>query len=126
MANYSKEWAFWCKERRKQRRLTRRELAKIVKIDPSYVTLIERDGYIPLRDKVQAIGRVFGDEQAACLLAGLLPDKMTPAQFQKLALGAQFETLSSHCKRLVRALATLPSKEQDQLTYAVRKLLGVA
>lgn len=122
--NYSRQWGTWVHDRRKVCRLTRRELAKTVKIDPSYVTLMERDGYVPHRDKVKAIGRLLGDEQAACLLAGMLPDNLTPMEYQKLTLGLQFETLTRHCQRLVRALAKLPAKEQDQLTYTVRKLLG--
>lgn len=48
-------WANYVKELRKRRRLTRRALAEMADLCPSYITLIERDGYIPKQDKVEAL-----------------------------------------------------------------------
>ena len=52
-------WAIFVKERRKARGLTRRKLAEMAEIDPSYVTLIERDGYVPRKDKVEMIAQAL-------------------------------------------------------------------
>lgn len=70
----NQSWASYVKEKRKTRRLTSRKLAEIAKIDPSYITLIERDGYIPRKDKVIDIGKALEvDENQILIMAGYAP-----------------------------------------------------
>lgn len=67
-------WSRWVRAQRKARQMTRRALAELAGMDPSYITLIERDGYVPSRSKVSAIGGVFGDTSKALIYAGYISD----------------------------------------------------
>lgn len=70
-------WANHVKERRKALGLTRRRLAELAGIDPSYVTLIERDGYVPRKDKVHDIARAIeADVDHTLLVAGYAPERI--------------------------------------------------
>jgi transcriptional regulator with XRE-family HTH domain len=70
-------WANYVRDRRKARQLTRRKLAEMAKIDPSYVTLIERDGYVPRKDKVLEIARAIqADADHTLLVAGYAPERI--------------------------------------------------
>ena len=70
-------WANYVRDRRKARQMTRRKLAELAKIDPSYVTLIERDGYVPRRDKVLEIAKALQAEvDRTLLVAGFAPEKI--------------------------------------------------
>lgn len=52
-------FAAYVKQHRKKKDLTRVQMAKLVGIDPSYVTLIERDGRVPTQLIVERLGRVL-------------------------------------------------------------------
>ncbi len=71
------KWAEYVRKHREKAGKTRRDIAKGAGIDPSYVTLIERDGYVPNRLKVEALAvallRPVGE---ALLAAGYAPDKL--------------------------------------------------
>lgn len=67
-------WGTYVARKRAQLGLTRRQLAMQARMDASYLTLIERDGTIPTREKVDALGKIFGDRNAALLMAGFAPD----------------------------------------------------
>lgn len=69
-------WRAWILDRRKHFELTKRELAEMVGINASYVTLFERDGYVPSRAIVQAIGELFGCPDVALANAGYVPDSI--------------------------------------------------
>ena len=70
-------WANYVRDRRKACQMTRRKLAELAKIDPSYVTLIERDGYVPRKDKVLEIARAIqADADHTLLVAGYAPDQI--------------------------------------------------
>ncbi len=67
-------WANYVKEKRKSKNFTRRQLAMLAKIDPSYMTLIERDGFVPKRDKVISLASVVDcDPGEMLLMAGYSP-----------------------------------------------------
>jgi transcriptional regulator with XRE-family HTH domain len=70
----SPSWAAYVKEHRRTRRITRREMARLASIDPSYVTLIERDGMVPRQDVVCRLGRaLLLDEDRTLVAAGYAP-----------------------------------------------------
>lgn len=66
-------WADWVRVQRKRRLLTRRKFASLVGVDPSYVTLMERDGTVPSRLVVENIGRLFGSVEEATVMASYVP-----------------------------------------------------
>lgn len=47
MDRIKKEWARYVDQKRTSLHLTNRELARLGRMDASYITLIQRDGYIP-------------------------------------------------------------------------------
>ena len=68
-------WANYMKDKRRARNFTRRHLASLAKVDPSYLTLIERDGCIPRRDKVLSFAEILSaDPDEMLLMAGYAPN----------------------------------------------------
>lgn len=53
-------WGRYVAEIRVRRGLTRYQLADLADIDSSYVTVIERDGYIPSREVVKSMAKALG------------------------------------------------------------------
>lgn len=74
---HSAMWAEWVRRNREARNWSKRTLAAKVGVDPSYVTLWENDGYVPMRKKVQHVADAFGLPRAeAEIIAGLIPETM--------------------------------------------------
>lgn len=75
-------WALFVEQNRIKQGMTRRELGEKSQIDPSYVTLMERDGYVPRRDIVDRVVEVLkADPNLGRLAAGYAPlYKTTPEQ----------------------------------------------
>ncbi len=74
----SLQWANFVKMHRKRQGLTLRQLGHLAGIDGSYVTLIERDGVVPRKDKVLALARALGvNEDHMLLEAGYAPESIT-------------------------------------------------
>ena len=68
------EWGAYVTSHRKQLHLTRRELAYRACIDPSYLTLIERDGSVPASDIVERVAKALSvDVDMTLLIAGYAP-----------------------------------------------------
>lgn len=71
----SSTWAKVLKYHRCRLNLTSKKLAQKAGIDPSYITLMERGGHIPRREKVIALARAMEmDADALLLAAGYVPD----------------------------------------------------
>ncbi len=71
-----RDWGAWVRRNRKQQGMTMRELAEACCIDASYLTLIERDGFVPSRDVCENIGRVLDSPEAALIECLMLPASM--------------------------------------------------
>lgn len=66
-------WAEFVRSNRKANRIRQRELAHAVRIDQSYITLIEREGYVPRIDITRRISQFFGKEHEGLVCAGYSP-----------------------------------------------------
>lgn len=122
----NKDWAKQVSSRRKRiPYMTRWELAMRAGIDASYVTLIQRDGYVPSRDKVVAVAEALNwDTNEALLVAGYAPDYplelllgcLDEWQLEQLA-GGEFE-LFNEARHWVPA-------DQDELALGLRGFISV-
>ncbi len=118
-------WGQLVRDRRKARQLSRRELARIVGCDPSYVTLIERDGYVPRRHIVEALARALGAEQETMLLAAGYSNRTIAAVF----LQRQKDLLEGLCPALRRQLTRaiqLPPERQLIVAQTLSSVLRLA
>ena len=69
------KWASALITVRKRAHMTRRDIALAVDIDPSYITLMERDGNVPKREIVADIAKATGaNEDKLMMAAGYLPE----------------------------------------------------
>lgn len=121
-------WANHVRKERKGIGLTRRKLAELAKIDPSYVTLIERDGYVPRRDKVLDIAKALGtDTDKTLLVAGYAPlnvplgDLLARVEEHRLAAGLRPEVLA-----VVTRIAALNWQKQRKVAQGIEALLAAA
>jgi transcriptional regulator with XRE-family HTH domain len=110
-------WANYIKDKRKARHLTRRKLAELAKIDPSYVTLIERDGYVPRKDKVLELARALEvDVDHTLLVAGYAPEKVSLKDLLDRLESLQAEkTMDRELRSALRELIHLPKDEQKKV-----------
>lgn len=120
-------WANFIKEKRKLKHLTRRKLAELAKIDPSYVTLIERDGYIPRKDKVQDIARALEvDSNQILLMAGYAPDSIPPMEFlQKMENIKLEESFDEEMLVVLKQISTLHPSEQKKVAQMITAYVNV-
>ena len=110
-------WANYVKDKRKARGLTRRKLAELASIDPSYVTLIERDGYVPRKDKVLEIARaVEADQDHTLLVAGYAPEKIPVKDLlDRLENFKSEKVLDKELRASIRELFDLSTAQQKKV-----------
>ncbi len=110
-------WANYVRDRRKARQLTRRKLAELAKIDPSYVTLIERDGYVPRKDKVLEIAKAIqADVDRTLLVAGYAPEKIPVKELlEKIESYKADKMLEKELRVAIRELFNLTPGQQKKV-----------
>ena len=110
-------WANYVRDRRKARQLTRRKLAELAKIDPSYVTLIERDGYVPRKDKVLEIAKAIqADVDRTLLVAGYAPEKIPVKDLlEKIESYKADKMLEKELRVAIRELFNLTAGQQKKV-----------
>lgn len=118
----NQDWANYVKDRRKARQLTRRKLAELAKIDPSYVTLIERDGYVPRKDKVLEIARAIqADVDRTLLVAGYAPEAIPVDDLLDRIDGYKTEkVLIDDLRDVLQELFTLSMFDQGKVAEMLR------
>jgi transcriptional regulator with XRE-family HTH domain len=111
-------WANYVKDKRKARGLTRRKLAELAGIDPSYVTLIERDGYVPRKDKVLEIARSLEAEvDHTLLVAGYAPEKIPVKDLlDRLETFKAERVLDKELRASIRELFDLTTAQQKKVS----------
>jgi len=82
-----KRWSRWLREHRLGAKMSKLQLATEVGCDPALLTLMERDGHVPRREKVRGIGRVFGCVAEAELSAGYLPASASRSDQERIWRG---------------------------------------
>lgn len=119
-------WAAYVRNNRKIRQMTRRELAKLASIDPSYVTLIERDGYRPAQDKVENIARALSLPMEDCLLAAGFSNARVAKVYRERSASTIAElTLVPDLRKQVAKLAHLSERHQNAVACTLMGLLEV-
>lgn len=115
-------WANYVKDQRKARGLTRRKLAELARIDPSYVTLIERDGYVPRKDKVLEIARaVEADLDHTLLVAGYAPEKIPVKDLlERLETVKAEKVLDKDLRASIRELFDLTGTQQKKVAEMLK------
>ncbi len=110
-------WATYVKDKRKAKHLTRRKLAELAKIDPSYVTLIERDGYVPRKDKVLELARALEvDVDQTLLVAGYAPEKISLKDLlERLEAIHAEKSMDRELRSALREVIHLPKDKQKEL-----------
>ncbi len=116
------EWALFVSQKRKSNRLTRRKLAELASIDPSYVTLIERDGYVPRRDKVMDIAKaVLADVDRTLLIAGYAPETISTEQLlEGLDNIKTSQVLEKDLRSVIHDFFTLSPNEQKKVAEMLK------
>lgn len=114
-------WANYVRDKRKAKHLTRRKLAELAKIDPSYVTLIERDGYVPRKDKVLELARALeADIDHTLLVAGYAPEKVSLKDLlERLDTLHAEKSMDRELRSALREVIHLPKDEQKKLGHMI-------
>lgn len=121
-ADRNMAWAKHVRENRKARQMTRRALAFKADIDPSYLTLIERDGYVPRKNHIKRIGLIFGDVGAALLVCGHVPEEHA-GRVRAFLRGALPDHVPEDIAPTIRELADAPAHLRKQATAVIAALL---
>jgi len=112
------EWAAFVSQGRARLRLSRRELALQVGVDPSAVTLWI-NGHIPRRATVHRVGILFCDLPGAYAAAGYVLSKAQAQSWWR----SQMRALSESSITLLGFLSGLTHHQQDELTKQLRVYL---
>lgn len=112
-------WANYIRDKRKKRGFTRRHLAILAKIDPSYMTLIERDGIVPKRDKVIALADVMDiDVGDMLLMAGYAPIRNYGEDMKKSYISAS--KFTPDLLYFIKFLSERSTEEQDRIFNVIK------
>lgn len=115
MTDRNMAWAAWVKDHRKALRMTRREMAAQSLCDPSYVTLIERDGYVPRKDVAKRIAAVLKAETEGLVVAGFVPQGVSkPLVLASIQEGLVRTTMSPQARQLMLRLREMDLRDQDK------------
>lgn len=102
-------------------KLTKIKIAQAAEINPSYLTLIERDGYIPTRVTVLRVARALHvPASEALLLAGYSPKSLTPEHLEQVLQTKPYPLPSS----LVHDLRRMSDEEQREVALVLRGLVA--
>lgn len=94
----------------------------MAEIDPSYVTLIERDGYVPKKDKVERLATALNaDLDHTLLMAGYAPQQVSMSDIlSKIESVRAKEELDAELRVCIRELYTLNSSQQRKVAEVLR------
>jgi hypothetical protein len=101
-------------------------LAEKTEVDPSYLTLIERDGYVPRRDIVGRFGLALQDSIGAYVAAEYLPPRMGPTVSRALRDPSITGSLPLDIVEAVRLLAQAPKTLREQTVAVINAMLSTA
>ncbi len=119
----NRAWGKWVKDKRNAQILTRKELADLAQMDASYITLIERDGYVPRRPFVTRIGMALGDANGALVAAGFIPPEMS-SRIREFMRCPQQSKLPGDIAPTVRKLAESTTNVRRQAVAVIEALLS--
>jgi hypothetical protein len=104
--------------------MTRRELARLACVDPSLMTIIERDGHIPRRDIVSAIGAaLLVNHELALIVAGYLPDTMRN-HAERILATRQMMDLPLELQSIIHKLHAAPKRIRDKAAAYIDGLMA--
>lgn len=114
VGTYSERWGNYVRRQRCLRRLTARELAQKVKLDQSYISLMQR-GYVPSLGVVDRLATALNlNTDEVRLMAGFGP--RNPTRILKLVQKLKLEdTLTEGLRQEFSLCAKLPPEDQDQI-----------
>lgn len=118
-------WSQFVQSERKAKGLTRRRLAEMAGIDPSYVTLIERDGYVPRKEKVRSLAQALGVSlDQALLSAGYAPSGV-PVESMLETMGEvkAYQTLEAELRNCIMNLMGLSAEQQRKVAELLNSYL---
>ena len=117
----NKEWSEIINYHRCKKGISRCRLAEMVDVDPSYITLIERNGQVPRRDKVVALARALdGDLDEMLLKAGYAPENISTEAVLELAGRKDDQRqLVPALHETMRELAALPEEQQQRVAEVI-------
>jgi transcriptional regulator with XRE-family HTH domain len=105
--------------------MKRRDLAKMANIDPSYVTLIERDGYIPRIDVVQRVARALNVSLDDCCLAAGYATEHVARVYRQQVRDTHLD-LEPALRQQLRRMASLNPDRQRGLAKSIKSILEVS
>jgi transcriptional regulator with XRE-family HTH domain len=105
--------------------LTRRRLAQLANIDPSYVTLIERYGYVPRKSKVMDLARALRvDTDRTLIMAGYAPEGVPLSEFlEHIEIIAAEKSLDTGLRDCMKELHTLTKNDQKRAASILSRFL---
>lgn len=120
----SMSWAKLVRENRKARGYNRRELAKVAFVDPSLITLIERDGHVPRRNVIESLAAaLIVDCDLALLVAGYAPASIAK-HAERFLSTRQMMDLPHDLQSIVHKLHVAPRKVRDKAAAYIDGLLA--
>jgi len=121
----SKAWAEFVRQHRKLRRLTRRQLAFNSQIHPSYVTLFERDGYVPTVQVVHRLAKALNVSLDDCCLAAGYATASVARVYRQRSRDLSLD-LEPALRQQLRRMASLNPDRQRGLAKSIKSILEVS
>lgn len=121
---HSDTWSALIKHHRRRLNLTAKKLAQRAGIDPSYISLMERSGHIPKRDKVLALAQALQvDADSLLLAAGYVPEN--PEEWRDSAASLSIPEEIPEFGRCLRKISELSKDKQLEAAQFLNSYLDV-
>ena len=128
--NVCADFAAWVRSRRMERRWSQAELARMVGMDPSYMTHIELDGLVPGPAILERLCERLGDRLGGCILAGHIPYdyRKTAAKalraYEANSMGVDLAAIDTSSLKLLAKVSACEPSTRERITSAVTAFLA--
>ena len=113
----SPQWAAWIRQYTSgsRNRGSKWKIAQAARVDPSYITLMSRDGYVPMRDVVIRVADAVGaSRDEALLVAGFAPESVSVEQVLEILEDHRANRLHPRLLDAVREALSLEGRDRKQ------------
>ena len=120
------KWSEFIRSHRIKQSLTSRRLAELIGVDPSYITLMERNGCVPKREKVIALGRALRlNTDILLIVAGYAPEHVDlPLAIESCGAEDSGHKIIPELSALLEDMGRLPKNKQKTLVRFLIPLLN--
>lgn len=121
-------WAIYLSEQRHKKKYKRNQLAELCGVDPSYITLIERDGYVPKNEIIVSLSKALEcDVDKSLIIAGYAPKTVSVSECMHIlnmnGENVIYDSIDHQLISVLRSINNLPDAKRKNAIKMINSLI---